>query len=155
MRCHWSICCIAASISLVAVSAHAADLDADQVRAALAATTPEHPADLSGKSLRNLDLSHFDFSGANLAHADLFGAKLEGANFAGANLSGANLNLAWIIRANFAHADLSHASLVGPVVSMGMEAKPDEAPLFGEANFSGARIIARLGGDDLHGADFA
>src|SRR5260370_15308839 len=98
MRASWLICCIAASILLVAY-AHAADLDAAQVRAALAATTPGHPADLSGKSLRNLDLSRFDFSGANLAHADLFAAKLEEANFAGANLSRANLNRAWIMRA--------------------------------------------------------
>ena len=148
------VCWIAAGV-LLALPVHAADLSAEQVRAALVAASPGQRADFSGKSLRNLDLSHLDFSGADLANADLFGAKLEGANFTGANLAGANLNLAWIIRADFTRANLSHASLVGPVVSMGMEQKPDEAPRFPEANFTAARIIARLGGDDLHGADFA
>lgn len=148
------LCRMGASFVL-AGSAQAAELDADRVRAALAAATPGHPADFSGKSLRNLDLSRFDFAGAGLARADLFGAKLEGADFTGADLSGADLNLAWIIRANFTRADLSHASLVGPVVSMGMEAKPDEAPRFPGANFSAARVIARLAGDDLRAADFA
>ncbi len=145
---------IAAVSALQPVAARAADLDAARVRAALAAATPGHPADFAAKSLRNLDLSHLDFAGADLAHADLFGAKLEGANFTGANLSGANLNLAWIIRANFTGADLSGASLVGPVVSMGLQQKPDEAPKFPGANFAKARVIARLGGDDLRGARF-
>ena len=153
MRSLWSCLAIAASV-LVTVSVHASDFTADQVRAVLAAGTPARPADFAGRSLRDLDLSHFDFSGADLTRADLFGAKLEGANFTGANLSGANLNLAWIIRANFTRANLSGASLVGPVVSMGLDAKPDEAPQFAGADFSRARVIARLGGDDLHGAEF-
>jgi len=71
----------------------AADLSADQVRAMLDAAGPDHPADLSGKSLEDLDLSNLDFKRANLSRANLFGAKLVGADFSGANLSGAKLDL--------------------------------------------------------------
>ncbi len=38
----------------------AADVSPEQVRAILAAAAPDKPADLSGKSLENLDLSNFD-----------------------------------------------------------------------------------------------
>ncbi len=71
------------------------------------------PADLSGKSLENLDLSNLGFKRANLAGANLFGAKLVGSDLSGADLSGARLDLAWIMRANFSNADLSNASLLG------------------------------------------
>lgn len=131
-----------------------AGLSAEQVREILAAATPEKPADLSGKSLENLDLSNLDLKWANLSGANLFGAKLDGANLAGANLSGAKLDLAWIMRANFTNADLSNASLFGLVVSSGLDVSPAEAPTFRGANFSGARIIARLSRLDLSGANF-
>ena len=58
-----------------------ADLTAERVHEILAAASPERPADLSGKSLENLDLSNFDFRRANLSRANLFGAKLVGADF--------------------------------------------------------------------------
>ena len=45
-------------LALAAISpALGADLSAEQVREILAASTPEKPADLSGKNLENLDLS--------------------------------------------------------------------------------------------------
>src|SRR5215467_3733104 len=78
-----------------------AELSLEQVRSKLAAATPDKPADLSGESLENLDLSNVDFKRANLSGANLFGAKLEDANLARANLSGAKLDLAWVMRANF------------------------------------------------------
>jgi uncharacterized protein YjbI with pentapeptide repeats len=131
-----------------------ADLTADQVHKLLAATSPDRPADFSGKSLENLDLSNFDFSRANLSRANLFGTKLVGANFTGADLSGAKLDLAWIMRANFTNANLSNASLLGLVVSSGLNYSAAEAPTFRGANFSGAHIIARLGRFDLRGANF-
>lgn len=59
-----------------------------------------------------------------------------------------------IMRANFTSANLSHASLLGPIVSSTLETSPAEAPTFKEANFSGARIIARLSRFDLSGANF-
>jgi uncharacterized protein YjbI with pentapeptide repeats len=136
------------------VPASGADLNAARVRAILAAAAPGRPADLSGKSLAELDLSGFDFGGANLSHVNFFGAKLVGANFANANLSGAKLDLAWVMRANFTNANLSNASLLGLVVSTGLELSPAEAPIFKGANLAGAHIIARLGRGDLRGANF-
>ena len=132
-----------------------ADFNAEQVHEILASAFPDKPADLSGKSLENLDLSNLDFKRANLSGANLFGAKLVGADLSGANLSGAKLDLAWIMRANFTNADLSNASLLGLVVSSGLDILPAEAPVFRGANFSGARIIARLSRFDLSGANFA
>jgi uncharacterized protein YjbI with pentapeptide repeats len=131
-----------------------ADLNAEQVREIVAAASPDKPADLSGKSLENLDLSNLDLRRANLSGANLFGAKLDSADLSGANLSGAKLDLAWIMRANFTKADLSNASLFGLVVSSGLDISLAEAPTFKGANFSGARIIARLSRFDLSGADF-
>src|ERR1700738_1137557 len=55
----------------------AADFSAEQVREILAVATPDKRADLSGKSLENLDLSNVDFKKANLSGANLFGAKLD------------------------------------------------------------------------------
>lgn len=131
-----------------------ADLSAEQVREIVAAAGPDKPADFSGKSLENLDLSKVDFRRANLSGANLFGAKLDAADLSGANLSGAKLDLAWIMRANFTNADLSHASLLGLVVSSGLEISLAEAPIFKGAKFVGAHIIARLSRFDLSGADF-
>lgn len=140
---------------VVAISSgRAADLGAEQVRAILAAAAPDKPVDLSRKSFENLDLSNIDFKRANLSGADLFGAKLDGADLSGANLSGAKLDLASIMRANFTSANLAKASLFGLVVSSGLENSPAEAPVFKGANFSGARIIARLSRFDLSGANF-
>src|SRR5215469_8641369 len=96
-------------LMLSASPCRAADLAADQVRSMLDAAGPDHPADLSGKSLEDLDLSNLDFKRANL--------------------SGAKLDLAWIMRANFTNADLSNASLLAPVVSSGLEISPSEAPV--------------------------
>lgn len=149
---------VAFALVLVAVAVspcRGADLTVDQVREMLGSATRDKPADLSGKSLENLDLSNLDFRRANLSRANLFGAKLVGADLSGANLSGAKLDLAWIMRANFTNADLSHASLRGLVVSPGLEILPAEAPVFRGANFSDAQIVARLSQFDLQGANFA
>ena len=135
-------------------AAHSSDLDAAQLREILAAATPEKPADFSGRLLENLDLSNLDFKRAKLAGANLFGAKLVNSDLAGADLSGARLDLAWIMRANFTNADLSNASLLGLVVSSGLDISLAEAPRFKGANFSGARIIARLAGFDLSDTHF-
>ena len=132
-----------------------ADFNTEQIREILASASPEKPADLSGKSLENLDLSNLNFKRANLSGANLFGAKLVGADLSGAKLSGAKLDLAWIMRANFTNADLSNASLIGLVVSSGLDILPAEAAVFRGANFSGAHIIARLSRFDLSGANFA
>ncbi|MDR3462170.1 MAG: pentapeptide repeat-containing protein [Beijerinckiaceae bacterium] len=132
----------------------AANVTLEQVKAALAAATPEHPADFSGKSLRKLDLSKLNFTGAKLTGANLFSAKLEGANMTRADLTGANLNLAWIIHANFTDASLRDASLVAPIVAEGMTVKAGEVPIFKGVDLSGARVQARFTGGDLRGAKF-
>jgi hypothetical protein len=127
---------ICAVLILAAFPGHAADLNAEQLRAIIAAAEPSRPADLSGKALDNLDLSNVDFKRANLSGANLFGAKLVGADLSGTDLSGAKLDLAWIMRANFTNADLSNASLLGLVVSSGLDISPAEAPVFRGANLS-------------------
>ena len=135
-------------------TAWAADLTAEQVHEILSRAAPDQPADLSRKSLENLDLSNFDFRSANLSGADLFGAKLVGADFSHADLSGAKLDLAWVMRANFTNANLSNASLLSLVVSSGLDYSAAEAPIFKGADFSGAHILARLSRFDLSNANF-
>lgn len=131
-----------------------ANVTVDQVKAALAAAKPGHPADLAGKSLKNLDLSGMDFSGADLKGANLFGAKLAGAKLEHADLTGANLNLSWLIGANFTDANLTDASVVAPVMARGLQAEKGEIPIFKGANFSGARVQARFTDGELQGAKF-
>src|SRR5215469_2470651 len=63
-------------LMLSASPCRAADLAPDQVRAMLDAAGPDHPADLSGKSLEDLDLSNLDFKRANLSRANLFWRKI-------------------------------------------------------------------------------
>src|SRR5215471_2753385 len=147
--------CVSVLLLILGMSpSRAADLSAEQLRAILAASEPDKPANLSGRSLENLDLSNVDFKRANLSGTNLYGAKLDGADLSGANLSRAKLDLAWIMRANFTKANLSNASLFGPVVSSGLDTSPAEAPVFRGANFSGVRVIARLSRFDLRGANF-
>src|SRR6185437_11176356 len=84
-----------ALLALAAAGARAAEMTAEQVRAAVAAAGPGHPVDLAGKNLEDLDLSGLDLEGANLTGADFHGAKLVDANLAHADLTGARLDLAW------------------------------------------------------------
>jgi uncharacterized protein YjbI with pentapeptide repeats len=146
--------CVLVLLMLSISRAVGGDLSVERVVEILSAASPDRPADLSGKSLENLDLSNVDFKRANLSGANLFGAKLDGADLSGANLSGAKLDLAWIMRANFTGADLSNASLLSLVVSSGLEIRLDEAPIFKGVKFSGAHIVARLSRFDLSGSDF-
>jgi uncharacterized protein YjbI with pentapeptide repeats len=58
------------------------------------------------------------------------------------------------MRANFTNADLSNASLLGLVVSSGLDISPAEAAVFRGANLTGADLSgADLTGADLTGAD--
>jgi uncharacterized protein YjbI with pentapeptide repeats len=145
---------LVAVLMLAGPPATAADLSAEQVRSVLAAAQPGSIPDLSGKSLERLDLSGLDFKHARLTGVNLYGAKLVDANLSGTDLSGATLNLAWIMRADFTGANLSGASLQGLVVASGLEVSLAEAPKFKDANFAGARIIARFSRFDLSGANF-
>lgn len=105
--------------------------------------------DLSGLSLRRLDLTGADLSGANLAGADLRRADLRDANLAGASLTGARLRDARLRRASFSGSDLRKADL--------READLREADLrgadFGQADLTHARLDgARFGRTNLSDA---
>jgi uncharacterized protein YjbI with pentapeptide repeats len=147
-------CRAALAIAEPADQERPADITAEEVQHILIRSDPDHPADLSGRSLKNLDLSHMKLAGANLSGANLFGAKLDGADLHGANLRNANLNLSWLIHADFTGADLTDASLVAPVVAEGLVVKSGEIPIFKDAILTGARVQARFTGGDLRGAKF-
>ena len=68
--------------------------------------------DLSGASLRGLDLSGFDLSRADLRGADLRGTKLCDADLSGAHLEGANLFKTVVDGANLAGAFLTGAQFL-------------------------------------------
>ena len=133
----------------------AGELNVDEMQAELDAATPEQPADFSGHDLSRLDLSGMDLSGVNLAGANLSNARLENTNLEGANLLGANLDGAWLIGANFANANLQEIHLFGPVVARGLEPSREQSPVFAGADFSGARVIAKLSQGDSEGANFS
>ena len=76
---------------LLAGPARAADhMNADQVRAAVAAA-PAGKVDLSSQDMSGDDLTGLDLSGANLVKANLAGANLHGVKLVGANLTDADL----------------------------------------------------------------
>src|SRR3989442_3926637 len=90
-----------------------------QVLAALAAATPQAPADLTGRDLSGLDLSGVDFKRANLSRcrlvktvfvkAQLFSATLSYAVATGANFTLANLDASLMSLRDMARALLRDA----------------------------------------------
>src|ERR1700752_3003902 len=84
-------------VALGMMTARAADLSADQVKALLKGASPSMPADFTGKDLSDLDLSGLDFRNARLSKVSFFGSKLVESDFRGATLTGANLNGAWLM----------------------------------------------------------
>ena len=144
------------TLLLLLSTAHAADLTVREVSLTLAKSDRQHPADFSGRSLRDLDLSSLDFRGANLAHADLYGTDLSNADLSEANLAGATLDHATITATDFRKADLSGASLyMVAAYSTLDQSPPAEAPTFAGAKLAGAHIIARLSGVAFTGADLS
>jgi uncharacterized protein YjbI with pentapeptide repeats len=123
------------------------------------------PANLSGASLQEAELSDAELDGANLQNANLSDAKLYGAHLRGANLREANLSGAILQEADLSNAPtasngeghptrLEHANLSGAKLFMAnlTYAQLDEANLSGahldEANLSGASLYEA----DLTGA---
>lgn len=89
--------------------------------------------DLSGASLRGVNLSGINLNGANLRGANLSRTNLNDANLCGADLSAANLNDAQLYGVNLRLANLSSADLVN-------------------ADLRGANLFfANLSGADLQG----
>src|SRR5207249_4328282 len=79
-------------------------LTREQVLAALAAATPQHPADFTGADLSGLDFTGVDFKRANLTRC-----RLVRTNFTKAQLLSATLTDAAASEANFTGATLDVA----------------------------------------------
>lgn len=132
--------------------------------------------DLSGKNMRDIDLSHFDLTGANLKSAKLIMADLgnttlkkaslkeallRGADLTEADLRGADLSNADLSQANLRRLDLSKINLQGADLDF---AKLDEANLKGldlrgcrmrEASFNNADLSrANLSEVQANGSSF-
>jgi len=151
----WTLLFSAALVIGHAGGVMAGELTVDEIQGELDAATPEQPANFSGQDLSRLDLSGMDLSGANLAGANLTNTRLEKTILKGANLKGANLDGSWLIGADFSHANLQNAHMFGPVVAQGLEPSRAQSPVFTGADFSGARVIARLSQGDNAQATFA
>jgi len=118
-------------------------LTRDQVLAALAAATPQHPVDLTGKDLSGLDLAGVDFKRANLsrcrcvgtnfAKAQMFSVTLSDAVASQAVFAGTTLDVAVMYRVDLRHANLRDASLFATIL-MGAD--------LSDADLTGARVIA-------------
>ena len=125
---------------------HDEPLTRDQVLAALAAATPEHPASFVGKDLSGVDLSGVDFKRADLsrsrlvrtklARAQLFSTTLTDAVATGADFTGANLDVSVMYRVDLRHATLREASLFAAILT-GAD--------LSDADLTHARVIAVLG----------
>lgn len=131
-------------------------LTRDQVLTALAAATPEHPANFAGKDLSGIDLSGVDFKradlsrsrlvGTNFARARLFSATLTDAVATGADFTGANLDVSVMYRVDLRHAILREASLFAAILT-GAD--------LSDADLTRARVIAVLGHAKLVRAQLA
>jgi len=118
-------------------------LTRDQVLAALAAATPQHPVDLTGKDLSGLDLAGVDFKRANLSRcrcvgtnfskAQMFSVTLSDAVASQAVFTGTTLDVAVMYRIDLRLANLRDASLFATIL-MGAD--------LSDADLTGARVIA-------------
>jgi uncharacterized protein YjbI with pentapeptide repeats len=109
--------------------------------------------DLSGRILRDLDLSGLDLRKAHLKGADLFGSDLTSANLSGVDLSGGNLNRTVVIKADFSGANLTNASFMRPSVSTSLDYDISETPKFAGADMRGMRMTSKMIGADFRGAN--
>jgi uncharacterized protein YjbI with pentapeptide repeats len=131
-------------------------LTREQVLAALASATPQHPADLSGSDLSELDLSGVDFKRAdlsrcrlvrtNFSRAQMFAVTLSDAAASEAIFTGANLDVAVMYRIDLRHANLRGASLFSTILT-GAD--------LSEADLTSARLIAVLSNAKLVRATLA
>lgn len=102
-------------------------------------------ADLTGRVIRDFDLSGVNLSTAIMLDVDLSGSDLSGADLTNADLRGAKLNNCQLNNANLSRANLEDAFLIDASIT---KAKLKTARCQG-ASFVGAD----LGGTDLGGAD--
>ncbi len=137
----------------LALAAESADFTARELTQALYRAEQGARIDLSGKSLRELDLAGVDFKAARLAKADLYGTNLAEANLSGADLSGALLDRAVLTKADFSNANLEGATLLRPTIFSGLERNIAEAPRFTGANMARTGLSGWLDGSDFAHAD--
>lgn len=131
-----------------------------EVAKALAEVRPGAPLDLSGRSLRYLDLAGLTLAGARLRDADLWGIDFTDSDLSGADLSGSRLNRSSLTRARLQGANLARATILRPTIHTSFQFDWKDAPSFDGANLQGARLMGKLDGTsfraaDLTGADFS
>ena len=132
-----------------------APLTREQVLAALARATPQHPADFTGKDLSGLDLAGVDFKRANLtkcrlvrtnlAKAQLSSVTLTDAVATEADFTAANLDVAVAYRVDLRRAVLRDASVFAVILY--------DADL-SDADLSGARLIGPMNNAKAQRAKF-
>ena len=131
----------------------AADYTAREVTQALFEAESGIRIDLSGKSLRELDLSGVNFKAAKMTGADLYGVNLADSNLEKTDLTGALLDRAVVTRTNFNGAMLEGITLFRPTIYSQLERDQAEAPTFVGAKLKGARFSGWLDGTDFSQAD--
>jgi uncharacterized protein YjbI with pentapeptide repeats len=137
----------------LALAAGAADFSARDLTRALYGAPEGARINLSGKSLRELDLAGVDFKAARLTKADLYGANLAEANLSGTDLADARLDRAVLTRSDFSGANLAGATLLRPTIFSGLERNIAEAPRFTGANMAHTGLTGWLDGTDFSNAD--
>ncbi len=116
--------------------------------------------DLSGRSLRYLDLAGLVLGGARLSDSDLWGVDFTDSDLSNANLSRARLNRSSLTRANLTGSDLAGATILRPTIHTSMQFEWKDAPRFDSANLADARLMGKFDGAsfkaaNLKGADFS
>ncbi len=131
----------------------AADYTAREITQALFDAESGIRIDLSGKSLRELDLSGVNSKAAKMTGADLYGTNLADADLKNTDLTGALLDRAVVTRTNFNGAKLEGITLFRPTIYSRLERDQAEAPTFVGAKLKGARFSGWLDGTDFSKAD--
>ncbi len=136
------------------------EVSARDVALALAEVTAGSPLDLSGRSLRYLDLAGLGLTQAKFRGADLWGIDLTDSDLSGADLSWSRLNRSSLTRAKFHGANLEGATVLRPTIHTSFQFDWKDAPNFDRANLTRARFFGKLDGASFRaaeapGADFS
>jgi uncharacterized protein YjbI with pentapeptide repeats len=117
--------------------------------------------DLSGLSLKNMDLRQADFTGCIMRNMNLSGANFQEASLYACDLANSNLNKANFVRADLRgarieNANLEHADLEAADLRVGGINSPEGRSTSQSVNFRGANLsCAKLIGTLAGSADFS